>query len=174
MTLLPHFTKITGTFFLFALISCGSPQKEQKLPKDEPTPHYEKIKNMEWLIGTWSLTSKDTVSTEVWELKNDSVYAATSMDVKGGKDTLRFENITIEQTGAEVYYIPVIKNQNEGKPVRFKLTQQNKNLVIFENPEHDFPKKITYSMRGDSLIAEISGPIEGKETSMAFPMVKAK
>jgi hypothetical protein len=155
-------------------LACGSQNKEQKPPIGESKNRYEKIKNMEWLVGTWNLACNDTLSTEVWILKNDSVYAATSMDVKGGKDTLRYENITIEQIGNEVYYIPVIKTQNEGKPVRFKLTQQNKNQVVFENPDHDFPKKITYALRNDSLVAEISGPVEGKEISMVFPMVKIR
>ncbi len=167
------FQLIAGIFLASSIVACGT-KKAKEEPKANNTNTYEKIKSMNWLVGKWQLVNKDTISTETWELKNDSVYSATSMDIKAGKDTLRYEDITIEQKGADVFYIPVMKDQNDGKPVSFKLTSMEGQRMVFENPDHDFPKKISYELKGDSLIAEISGPMEGTEVSMKFPMIRVK
>jgi hypothetical protein len=47
--------------------------------------------------------------------------------------------------------------------------------LVFENPKHDYPKKITYTqITEDSLEAEISGILEGKASSEKFSMKKIK
>ena len=44
---------------------------------------------------------------------------------------------------------------------------------MFENPGHDFPKKISYTkITNDSLVAEISGQQQGKPASEKFAMKK--
>ena len=164
---------ITGTVLVATLMACGSKTKPQEPEKKDP---YARMKTMNWVVGKWELVNKDTVSTEIWQLKNDSVYAGISMDVKGGKDTIRYEDATIEQRGTEIYFIPVMKDQNEGKPVEFKMTAtaSTDTRLVFENPQHDFPKKIIYEIKGDSLLASISGPMKGQEVTIPFPMVKKK
>ena len=80
----------------------------------------------------------------------------------------------IEERNGEVYYVPTVKTQNAGKAVEFKMTYSTDKEWVFENPQHDFPQKITYTMiTGDSLVAEISGTIEGQLRSEKFPMKKA-
>ncbi len=39
----------------------------------------------------------------------------------------------------------------------FALTQRGPNEVVFENPTHDFPKRIAYRRIGDALVATVSG-----------------
>jgi hypothetical protein len=47
--------------------------------------------------------------------------------------------------------------------------------LVFENPKHDYPKKITYTkINDDSLVAEISGILDGKPSSEKFSMKKNK
>lgn len=167
----------TKTIFFILLVisiaSCGG-KKTPETPVVENKDPYEKIKSMNWIIGKWNMGNGDTLSTETWEMKNDSVFSSISMDVKNGKDTLRYEEITIEQKGNEVFYIPVVKGQNDGKGVNFKLTSAEGQKLVFENPDHDFPKKITYQLSGDTLYAEISGPMGRHDVVMKFPMVRAK
>ena len=33
-------------------------------------------------------------------------------------------------------------------PISFKFTSELKNIFIFENPDHDFPKRIVYEFIG--------------------------
>jgi hypothetical protein len=153
---------VTYTFF-----TCGN------VPYSVPKNKFDQLKKAEWLIGTWRHTSLEGTLQESWEVKNDSVYAGTTHFIIG-KDTVFTENITLEQLGSDLYYITQVSNQNEGKPVSFKMTNSSKSKLVFENALHDFPQKITYTSKGDSLIAEISGTQKGASRSERFAMGKMK
>ncbi len=157
------------------VFSCGGPKKQKDEPILENKNTYELIKSLDWMLGSWQNVSDQGTMTETWTLLNDSIYTGKSIFMEG-KDTVFTEDITIEQRGNEVFYIPVIKDQNQGKPTLFKLSSNKTDgqVASFENPEHDFPQIISYELKGDSLMAEISGKMEGKDHAEQFPMVKVK
>ena len=45
--------------------------------------------------------------------------------------------------------------------------------MVFENPKHDFPQRIRYRLKGDTLHARIEGTINGKERAIDFPYQRA-
>lgn len=158
----------------FIVEACNQAAKTPALNQAKPVNDYSLIKALSWLDGSWQSQSPQGKAIEVWTIQNDSVYAGKSFFVSGS-DTLSSETITLEQTGAELNYIPVVKNQNLGKPVKFKLTDTDKDLWVFENPAHDFPTVIKYRRIGqDSLLAEISGMQNGKEEVMQFAMKRQR
>jgi hypothetical protein len=90
-------------------------------------------------------------------------------------DTISSESIQLVQEGDKLLYVPVVRKQNEGKRVVFTLSFSTDNQLVFENPQHDFPQKILYTLiNNDSLLAEISGTYNGKHQSEKFPMSRAK
>lgn len=128
------------------------------------------IHRLEWLLGIWEHSSPEGNYTESWRRISDSLYAGDSWFTKGS-DTLSSEQVTLEQQGAELFYIPVVKNQNQGRPVLFRLTGIANKSFRFENPMHDFPQIIVYTqINRDSLLAEISGLDNGKKRSELFPL----
>lgn len=132
------------------------------------------LKKASWLIGTWENKTKRGSIYEAWMQKDDSTLAGRSYMIKG-TDTMTVETISLEQRNGVLSYIPTMSNQNEGKPVPFKLTAASGDALVFENPEHDFPKKITYTrLSAGSLMAEISGPMNGQEKAIKFPMTKVQ
>lgn len=127
-----------------------------------------------WLIGSWKNQSAKTVDIETWKKLNDSTFIGRSYSLTGA-DTVSSEHIRMEQHKGKLYYIPTVKNQNGGKAVTFMLTSSNNKHVVFENPEHDFPQKITYTqITNDSLVAEISGTKKGWQKAIQFPMKRVK
>lgn len=55
----------------------------------------------------------------------------------------------------------------------FRMTHIDSNSVTFENPSHDFPKKIRYSLRSDgTLEAVVSGAAEDKPLTFTFTRQK--
>lgn len=171
----------------FLMITCGNNKKPRHNTRVEENKNtYEKIKGLRWILGRWQNDSEQGLFIERWIITNDSVYTGKSVCIGSGKDTIFSETITIEQRGNDVFYIPVVKEENDGKPTLFKLTLISSKPTIlgsipvviksvtFENPEHDFPQKIMYQLIEDSLLAEISGTIEGKNHTEKFPMVRAK
>jgi len=124
-----------------------------------------------WLLGTWQNKSSEGLLVEKWQKMNDTTYSGKSFFL-AGKDTAFAESIVIQQRGGKLYYIPTVKNQNNGKPVTFTQTGIG---LAFENPKHDYPQKITYvKVKPDSLVAEISGMSKGKFKSEKFPMGRVK
>ena len=154
------------------LFSCNSSKQE------EATIIASKVNLLDtakWFIGTWQNETLDGLFTEQWNQKNDSVYSAISTVVVNHKDTVFFESILLEQKNNELFYTVSVKDQNKEAPVSFKLTSLSPNQLVFENPTHDFPTRITYlKISENSIAASISGLIDGKEKIEQFPMKKIK
>ena len=160
-------------------ISCGSDANSSTdKPAEEKTtsigPSYNQITKMGWLAGKWQNASPEGTVIEEWQKLDDSTMTGKSYFIKGN-DTLPAEDISLQQRGADLFYIPTVMDQNGGQPVSFKLTSDVNDRWVFENPDHDFPQKITYIKQPDgSLLAEISGVIEGQEKSQKFPMTRVQ
>jgi len=132
------------------------------------------IQKAEWLIGTWENKTQKGSIYETWTKADNNEFSGKSYSVKD-KDTIVFENIRLLQEKNRLYYIPTIKNQNEGLPVRFAAKRISENQLVFENPQHDFPQIIAYTkITSDSLIAEISGTKNGQKHKQTFPMKRVK
>jgi len=130
----------------------------------------KKIAQANWLVGTWFSESGGRRNYETWNKYNDSTYVGRSYSIQHG-DTISSESIMLVQEGEEINYVPTVQGQNNNMPVKFKLVSSDSNKLIFENPAHDFPQEITYwSVPPDSLIAEISGAINGEHQAQKFPM----
>jgi hypothetical protein len=156
------FQKTTLLLLLLAIVSCK---------KAEPTEKNE-IKIANWLLGKWDAKTADGTLSESWEQVNDSTFQGKSFFIKG-KDTLHFESIILEQKGEHLFYNATVKGQNENKSVPFKLTTKTDKQLVFENPKHDYPQKITYTLISkDSLVASISGVQLGEPSSEKFGMKK--
>ncbi|WP_367754613.1 DUF6265 family protein [Flavobacterium sp. WC2421] len=161
------FKKITLLLLIVTLLSCKKSDSSDKNEKD-------KIKTAHWLLGTWENKTAEGNLSETWEKVNDSTYEGQSYFIKG-KDTIHFETIQLQQKGEELTYNANVQGQNEDKPVPFKLTKTTEKELVFENPKHDYPQKISYkSVSKDSLIAEISGMQSGKPSSEKYVMTKSK
>ncbi|MCD8538665.1 MAG: DUF6265 family protein [Leadbetterella sp.] len=132
-----------------------------------PSGDFEKA---EWLVGTWENKTPRGSVYETWNKAGDTALTGKSYRV-AEKDTMVFETLRIVREKDGLVYIPTVKNQNSGLPVRFTATQVTASGLVFENPEHDFPQLISYTRVGaDSLVAEISGIRNGRERKQVFPM----
>ncbi len=132
------------------------------------------ITKVEWLIGTWENKTPKGSIYETWNKKADNEFSGKSYVVKE-KDTIVFENIRLVQEQDGLFYIPIVKNQNDGLPVRFTNKTISENQLVFENPKHNFPQIISYTkITADSLVAEISGTKNGQERKQVFPMKRVK
>lgn len=134
----------------------------------------QKIDKVQWLLGTWENITKRGTIYETWTKVSDEKFIGKSYTIKE-KDTIVFETITLLKQSDSLYYIPVVKNQNQGLPIRFLAKVITENQLVFENLKHDFPQIISYTkINSDSLVAEISGKRNGQVRKMTFPMKKIK
>lgn len=162
------------TYVLLATVllgACTSPVTNESIVG---TKTYDELGKAYFMIGEWENASEEGTFTEAWEKQNDSVYSGRSYFITG-KDTSFSESISLEQKGNQLFYIPNVKDQNAGQPVEFELSTASPTQLTFDNPQHDFPSKITYTLvTKDSLVAEISGNRDGKANTQQFPMKRVK
>jgi hypothetical protein len=126
------------------------------------------FKKLYALEGVWKMKNKKGFICEEWE-KMDNNYLQNKGYVIKGADTAINERVALRRTKENIYYTSTVEEQNDKKPIAFKLTSSAGNIFIFENPEHDFPKRIVYHLvSSDSLHAYIDDGIEGTKKVQHF------
>jgi len=134
---------------------------------------FEQLEKMNWLVGQWENKMPEGILTETWTKTNDSTFSGTSYFIINKNDTVHSETILLTQLKDELIYSPTVKGQNDDKSVDFILTSNIENSFVFENPKHDYPKKIVYKKVAENgLITTISGMQQGKQSNESYPMKK--
>ena len=117
---------------------------------------------LQHLNGTWKMETAKGPLYESWVKMAENEMQGGSYKING-KDTIRFEIVNLSKRADGIFYIPQVKNENEGKAIPFKLISSASNNFIFENKEHDFPQRIIYHIvNQDSVHAWIEGTQNGK------------
>ena len=112
------------------------------------------------LEGMWKMNTKKGAICEEWK-KMDKNYLQSKGYMIKDNDTLVNERVALTRTKEEIFYTSTVEGQNDKKPVAFKMTVASGNTFIFENPEHDFPKRIVYTLlSADSLHAFIDDGLQ--------------
>lgn len=82
--------------------------------------------------------------------------------------TVEFEYLRIEVRGGRLVYIAAPSGQAEAEFLEAEMAER---AVVFEDPEHDFPQRITYErMSPRSILAWIEGDVDGVSQVIEFPM----
>jgi len=110
-----------------------------------------------WLGGQWCHEAGGELIEEHWLPARGDLMLGLSRTVKAGK-TVSFEFLRIIHEGGGTNYLA----QPQGAaPTAFRLTASGTGWARFENPRHDFPRRVEYRRTAKGLHAEIAGPKEG-------------
>jgi hypothetical protein len=110
-----------------------------------------RLSELTWLAGTWTGEAHGTRMEEHWTLPHGGIILGLHRDVRN-EGRAFFEYLRIESTAEGVFY----QASPKGKPaVPFEMVEHSSTKAVFENPEHDYPQRITYRREGDVLIARI-------------------
>ncbi len=122
-------------------------------------PKVSDTKKFEWLKGTWMTKKKNGGAImETWIISNDSTLNGESLFIAATGSSKVLESLELSYRKEEYYYTSTVKGQNNNQAVSFKITSYSETGFVAENPEHDFPKRITYELIGkDSIHAFIDG-----------------
>lgn len=117
------------------------------------------IKQFDWLKGSWTMKKKNVGAImENWQGSNDSTLTGESLNFSATGTSRVMETLQLVSRGRSYYYISTVKDQNNNQPVTFTITSHSEKGFVAENPEHDFPKRITYILiNKDSIHAFIDG-----------------
>jgi hypothetical protein len=119
------------------------------------------------LDGVWFLPSDRGDRLEVWKIENDSTMSARVMRIKEENgDTITLETLRLTRRDTNIVYAATVKSQNQGKPVEFRLTQDDEEGFLFENPKHDNPQKIRYQVVSNrEMVVTVEGKRNGRAVS---------
>jgi hypothetical protein len=133
-----------------------------KHPQDipMPTPIKSTINDLAWLAGAWTGTrgTGGAISMEErWSPPKGGSMLAISRTVSRER-TSAFEYLRIlERDGGLVY----VAQPNGGLATEFIMTEFSSTRAVFDNPRHDYPKRITYELSSNGGLTATIGYLKG-------------
>jgi hypothetical protein len=130
------------------------------------------VNDFRWLLGTWKHETATSTTVESWRKASDKTLEGESWRVNKATPQRVFgEAILLAEMGGEIFYVP--KTSDNPLPVAFKLNSSNAKELVFENPKHDFPQKITYKLNADGTVtALVEGTMNGQARKLEFHYTK--
>lgn len=160
---------------LLVKVSIGSPAKYEswglyRHAEDIPMPEKAEasISAIAWLAGAWVGTrgsSGQITMEERWSPALGGAMLGVARTVSRGRMSA-FEYLRIvEREGGLVY----IAQPSGSTPTEFVLSEISDSRAVFENPRHDYPKRIVYSLgEGGALTASIGFSKGGSPRQFRF------
>ena len=119
---------------------------------DAPPPN--PIARLAWLAGDWVSEGNGRWTEEQWSAPRGGLMLGLGRSGKAERAMgFEFMRIAIEPDGAVTFW----GAPGGTRSVPFRLIDEGAAAATFANPQHDFPKKITYRREGDMLIATVTG-----------------
>ena len=113
------------------------------------------LARLQWLAGCWAGTAGSDAVEENWMPLRAGSLVGTGRATRG-EQTTSLELTVIRLRGDTLAYHAFPVGQ---KPAVFPVESLGDSAVVFANPAHDFPQRISYRRAGaDSLVARVEGP----------------
>ena len=136
-------------------------------PSAPPAPLQGTITQLEWLGGTWVGTGATSTFEERWTPPTGGSMLAVARSIRANGVMNSFEFLCIAQRNGGLVYQAMPNGRQPATD--FTMTKLEGTSATFENPAHDFPKMIKYTLSPDgTLEAVISGTEKQKPQTFRF------
>jgi len=124
-----------------------------------PKPAKAAVGDLAWLAGAWVGTRSSGSSIEErWSPPLGGAMLAVSRTVNSNGRMVAFEYLRIVERDGGLVYIA----QPGGKaPTEFVLSELGPTRAVFDNPRHDYPKRIVYELSDEGGLSATIGFIKG-------------
>jgi hypothetical protein len=127
-------------------------------PTSTPRPPLATLDDLAWLCGYWVGEAKGVTMEECWLPPSGGLILGLHRDVMPSGKSF-FEYLRIEEGEKGIAYMA---SPSGIPPTPFWLTSSGSSKAVFENPEHDFPQRITYWLDEEGVLhSRVEGPGEG-------------
>jgi len=124
-----------------------------------------------FMAGCWTGTLGRRTIEEVYTTPAANLMQGMTRYLQDGRAVdYEFTRIDITPTGSQLVPHP------KGQPaVAFTQKEASANRFVWENLQHDFPQRITYSApTRDSLVARVEGSADGNSRAFEYRMARMK
>ncbi len=121
--------------------------------------------DLAWLVGHWCSAAGEQTSEELWLAERGGLMLGLNRSLGSDGTAFEFLRIEIGSMGADYVAQP-----GGAPPTRFRLVEAAARSVTFENPAHDYPKRIRYRRDAEQLFAAVDAgaadprPLESRWT----------
>lgn len=123
------------------------------------------VNQLTWLSGCWQASAHSRVIEEHWTAPRGNSMLGMNRTIRDGT-LVGYELVIIRQGNEGVVFEAHPSGQTSAYFLALALSDT---LLVFENPEHDFPQRISYAPHGaDSLMAWVQGVTDGVEHRIDF------
>jgi hypothetical protein len=113
------------------------------------------LDRLAWLGGCWEASAEGRVTIEMWMPPAGGLMVGASRTVANGR-ARAYEHLRLHIDGEQLVYTAIPSGQTE---TAFRSTALGDSGFTVENPQHDFPQRITYHRTGqDTMTARVEGP----------------
>ena len=126
------------------------------------------IDRVGWLAGCWEARSGSRTIEEQWSAPRGGTMLGTSRTLRADT-TVGWEMVLLRSDSSGLAYEAHPSGQ---AGATFRSIDVSDSLVVFANPHHDFPQKVIYRRRADSLLARIEGTVNGRTRAVDFPYAR--
>ncbi len=153
--------RILSVVLLLAVVGLPAPAWPEETPN---------LAAISWMAGNWRVESSNAVIEEQWMPPAGKLMLGMSRTTS--KRGSFFEFLRVEARADGIYYVAQPKGN---PPTDFKLVRHSAQEAVFENLEHDFPKRIIYRLvSADELTARVEGEAGSQEQAQEFKYKRAK
>ncbi|WP_206485851.1 DUF6265 family protein [Thalassotalea sp. G2M2-11] len=125
------------------------------------------LESLTWLVGHWNSKSEKLNINESWKQVSSKTFEGSGYTYSVEKNQMiSAETLRLVEMSGEIFYIAKVANND--LPVAFKLTSCTAETAVFENAEHDFPKKLSYQLTKDKNITVFVSGENGEGFSIQY------
>ena len=129
-------------------LAAQAPAPKPTAPAAKPAPPQD-VAQLAWFAGCWQIIRGEQVIEEQWMAPSGGVMLSMSRTVREGRTTA-MEFVTLRMVDGKIVYEA---NPSGQAPVAFTASFVSAGRVVFENPTHDYPRRISYERKGADAIS---------------------
>lgn len=132
--------------------------------------HAGQLGSLSWLAGCWTRSQAEAGSGEYWLPLAGGTMLGLGRTVRDGR-TIEYEFLRLQEDGeGRVVYTATPSGQKEASFVASRIGEAT---ATFENPAHDFPQSIIYSMPDrEHMTVRIEGEQQGSQRAIDFQFTR--
>lgn len=126
----------------------------------DPAPSCDSLASLRWLLGDWVADGKKVSLHDSWTEVTPHTFEGAGVEhSKLDGSTKAAEALRLVEMAGEVFYISKVAH-NE-LPIAFKLNHCSDGRFVFDNPSHDFPRRLEYLLGPDGgLTVNVSDAVD--------------
>jgi hypothetical protein len=116
-----------------------------------PAQTCDSLDTIHWMLGDWQASIGEDLTVEAWKAAGPGTFEGMSETrSRTTNELINGESLRLVEMSGEVFYIAKVRHND--LPVAFKMTECSGNRAVFENPAHDFPRRLEYRFVDENKI----------------------